>query len=162
MESIFQEDPILKMTKLKSSGWKCVKKIRNLSFLEPFINPRILQNICQKVLTFSCQKHYNQLIINYHGWHECKLPYRKWPWSIIFTGSGFKQILNTPTCITDQTSTLIDLIFVNNNQNISYKTVIPTGLSDHDLIACVRKVNNFSMNQKQYAIVAITIMTLML
>ena len=28
------------------------------------------------------------------------------------------------------------------NQNISYKTVIPTGLSDHDLIACVRKVNN--------------------
>ena len=43
---------------------------------------------------------------------------------------------------TDQTSSLIDLIFVNNNQNISYKTVIPTGLSDHDLIACVRKVNN--------------------
>ena len=60
----------------------------------------------------------------------------------IFTDNGFKQILNTPTRVTDQTSSLIDLIFVNNNQNISYKTVIPTGLSDHDLIACVRKVNN--------------------
>ena len=30
--------------------------------LEPFINP-VLQNICQKILTFSCQKHYNQLIV---------------------------------------------------------------------------------------------------
>ena len=59
----------------------------------------------------------------------------------IFTGNGFKQIRNAPTRVIDQTS-LIDLIFVNNNQNISYKTVIPTGLSDHDLIACVRKVNN--------------------
>ena len=53
----------------------------------------------------------------------------------IFTENGFKQILNTPTRVTDQTSLLIDLIFVNNNQNITYKTVIPTGLSDHDLIA---------------------------
>ena len=60
----------------------------------------------------------------------------------IFTDNGFKLILNTPTCVTDQTSSLIDLIFVNNNQNISYKTVTPTGLSDHHLIACVRKVNN--------------------
>ena len=28
------------------------------------------------------------------------------------------------------------------HKNISYKTVIPTGLSDHDLTACVRKLNN--------------------
>ena len=60
----------------------------------------------------------------------------------IFTDNGFKQILNTSTRVTDQTSSLTDLIFVNNNRNISYKTVIPTRLSDHDLIACVRKVNN--------------------
>ena len=31
----------------------------------------------------------------------------------IFTDNGFKEILNTPTCVTDQTSSLIDLIFVN-------------------------------------------------
>ena len=60
----------------------------------------------------------------------------------IFTDNGFKQILNTPMRVTDQTSSLIDLIFVNNNQNISYKTVIPTGLSHHDLITCVKKVIN--------------------
>ena len=28
----------------------------------------------------------------------------------IFTDNGFKQILNTPTRVTDQTSSLIDLI----------------------------------------------------
>ena len=60
----------------------------------------------------------------------------------ILTDNGFRQIFNTPTRVTDQTSSLFDLIYVNNNQNISYKTVIPTGISDHDLITCVRKVNN--------------------
>ena len=57
----------------------------------------------------------------------------------IFTDNGFKQILNTSTRVTDQTCSLI---FVNKNQNISYKTVIPTGLGYHDLIAFARKVNN--------------------
>ena len=37
-------------------------KNTNPFILEPFINP-VLQNICQKILTFSCQKHYNQLIV---------------------------------------------------------------------------------------------------
>ena len=37
----------------------------------------------------------------------------------IFTGSAFKQILNTPTRVTDQTSSLIDLIFVNNNSTLA-------------------------------------------
>ena len=101
------------------------------------------------ILTFSCQKHYDQLTVrrgesiimgdmnvNYliENDHEV-IKY-------IFTDNGFKQILNTPTRVTHQTSSLTHSIFVNNNQNISYKTVIPTGLSDHDLIACVRKVNN--------------------
>ena len=40
-----------------------LKNKKNLSFLGPFINPWILQNICQNILTFSCQKHYNQLIV---------------------------------------------------------------------------------------------------
>ena len=60
----------------------------------------------------------------------------------ILTDNGFKQVLNAATRVTDQTSSLIDLVFVNNYQNISYKTVIPTGLNGHDLIASVRKVNN--------------------
>jgi len=34
------------------------------------------------------------------------------------------------------------VIQTNNTSNISDKTVIPPGLSDHDLIACVRKMSN--------------------
>ena len=79
----------------------------------------------------------------------------------IFTDNGFKQILKTPTSVTDQTSSLIDLIFVNNYQNISYKTVIPTGLSDHDLIACVRKVNNVKYESETIRYRTIKIMTLL-
>ena len=68
----------------------------------------------------------------------------------IFVDDGFKQILNIPTRVTDQTSSSIDLIFLNDNQNISHKTVIPTELSDHDLIACVRKVNNVKYGYRDY------------
>ena len=78
----------------------------------------------------------------------------------IFTDNGFKQILNNPTRVTDQTS-LIDLIFVNNYQNISYKTVIPTGLRDYDLIACVRKVNNVKYESEIIRYRTIKIMTLL-
>ena len=73
----------------------------------------ILQNICQKILTFSNQKalqsidsekresiiigdmNVNYLIENDHEVIKD-----------IFTDNGFKQILNTPTCVTDQTSSL--------------------------------------------------------
>ena len=80
----------------------------------------------------------------------------------IFPENGFKQILNTPTRITDQTSSLIDLIYVNNKQNISYKTVTPTGVSGHDLIGCVRKVKNVKYESETIHYVTIKIMTLIL
>ena len=101
--------------------------------------------ICQKNLTFPCQKHYSQLResiimgdmnVNYLVENDGEVI------KDIFTDSGFKQILNNPTHVTDQTSLLIDLIFVNNSQHISYKTVISAELSDHDLIVCARKVDN--------------------
>ena len=60
----------------------------------------------------------------------------------IFTKNGYKQILKTPTRVTPTTATLIEVIQTNNPQNISYHAVIPYGLSDHDLTACVRKMNN--------------------
>lgn len=63
----------------------------------------------------------------------------------IFSDNGFKQIIDKPTRITDNTTTLIDLIQVNYKERICYKTVIPTGLSDHDLIACVRKANGVTI-----------------
>ena len=61
---------------------------------------------------------------------------------ISFTNNGFKQLLKTPTRITPTSATLIDIIHANNSQNISHTAVIPSSLSDHDLTACVRKMNN--------------------
>ena len=59
-----------------------------------------------------------------------------------FILNGFSQLINAPTRVTETTATLIDVIQTNCKNNISYSTVIPAGLSDHDLIGCVRKMNN--------------------
>ena len=60
----------------------------------------------------------------------------------IFQLNGFCQLIKTPTRVTETTATLIDVIFTNKKHNISHNTVIAAGFSDHDLIACVRKMNN--------------------
>ena len=60
----------------------------------------------------------------------------------IFTHNGYKKILKSPTRITRTSATLIDVILTNNQQNISHVETIPSALSDHDLTACIRKMNN--------------------
>ena len=53
---------------------------------------------------------------------------------------GLKQIIKQPTRITHTSSTLIDLIMKNSPSNIS--------LSDHDMIACNRKINAHRLEPK--------------
>ena len=55
-----------------------------------------------------------------------------------FQLNGFRQLIKTAT----RAATLIDVIYTNKEYNISHSTVITAGFSDHDLIACVRKMNN--------------------
>lgn len=62
----------------------------------------------------------------------------------IFKDNGFMQIIENPTRVTHTSATLIDIVQVNNKRNISYNSVIPAGLSDHDLILCVRKIHNIT------------------
>ena len=57
------------------------------------------------------------------------------------TQNGFKQLIKKPTRITQTSSTLIDLIITNKPSTISKSDVIATSLSDHDMVACVRKLN---------------------
>ena len=59
-----------------------------------------------------------------------------------FKINGFTQLLSTATRVTETSATLIDIIQTNKALNISHNTVIQAGLSDHDLIGCVRKMNN--------------------
>ena len=51
---------------------------------------------------------------------------------------NLKQLINSPTRITDSSSTLIDLIF-SNSDHITHQESLHFGLSDHNIIFCVRK-----------------------
>ena len=53
----------------------------------------------------------------------------------------FKQMITSSTRITEDTSTLIDLLFVNKPSNFPTANVIATSLSDHEIIFCSRKIN---------------------
>ena len=60
----------------------------------------------------------------------------------IISSYGLKQLITSPTRITNHSSTLIDVICSNEPQNISIAKSIPAGLSDHEMIGCVWKLNN--------------------
>ena len=59
----------------------------------------------------------------------------------IFKLNGFKQLINEPTRITDGTKTLIDVIYSNNVKKIAESIVIPSAISDHDIIGISRKLH---------------------
>ena len=61
---------------------------------------------------------------------------------------SLKQIITKPTRITDSTSTLIDIIACSNPSNISQSDVCPMSIGDHDMIGCVRKINNLRYKSK--------------
>lgn len=60
----------------------------------------------------------------------------------IIQQKGLTQIIKKPTRVTQDTKSLIDIIATNNPGSIAEQDVIPTSLSDHDLVGCVRKLNN--------------------
>ncbi|CAB3991987.1 Hypothetical predicted protein [Paramuricea clavata] len=53
----------------------------------------------------------------------------------------FSQLINAATRITKSSNTLLDLIATNFPQNISRSGVVCTGLSDHEMVYCIRKIN---------------------
>ena len=55
---------------------------------------------------------------------------------------GFTQLIIQPTRVTMNTSSLIDIIATNNPATIADTCVHPTSISDHDMVACLRKLNN--------------------
>ena len=60
----------------------------------------------------------------------------------LFKTLQFKQLINEPTLIATNASTLIDLIATNNPQNVSDSGFIPVSasLSYHEMIYCVQKL----------------------
>ena len=62
---------------------------------------------------------------------------------------GFEQMVDEPTRISESTETLIDIIVTNNPANIIKTEVIPTSIGDHDMVGCVRKLNNASFKPRK-------------
>ena len=52
----------------------------------------------------------------------------------------FKQLINTPTRETKSSSSLIDHIWTNSSGKVSQSGVIESGVSDHFIIFCTRKI----------------------
>ena len=55
----------------------------------------------------------------------------------LFKSLNLKQLINSPTRISKDSKSLIDLIAVNYPQNICDSGVVSTNLSDHELVYCV-------------------------
>ena len=50
------------------------------------------------------------------------------------TINGYKQVITKATCVTKDSSTLLDIIASNKPNNISHSGTIPASLSDHDMV----------------------------
>ena len=68
-------------------------------------------------------------------------PRKSKPFKDIMTSVGYKQTIKTSTRMTENSSTLNDLCFVNTPSRISKSVVLPLSQSDHDMIVCIRKIN---------------------
>ena len=66
----------------------------------------------------------------------------------IISSYNYKQLIDSATRITNNTSTLIDVILTNISKNIKNVITTPLSLSDHDLIGCVRKLNNHNTKSR--------------
>ena len=60
---------------------------------------------------------------------------------------GLKQLITSPTRITEKTSSLLDHILTNSHDKISQSGVIDAGLSDHQITYCTRKIIKEKFNE---------------
>ena len=60
----------------------------------------------------------------------------------IFKFLQFSQLMKKPTRTVQDSGTVLDLVSTNYPKNINNSGMIATGLSDHDLVFCVRKINS--------------------
>ena len=64
--------------------------------------------------------------------------------------NGLKQLLTLPTRITKNSMSLLDHVLTNSADRVSQFGVVDTGLSDHQLIYCTRKITRTKSNVHKY------------
>ena len=57
------------------------------------------------------------------------------------------QVINEPTRVTQHSKTLLDLCLTTTPEKVSASGVIRSGISDHDIVYMVRKLNHFRINR---------------
>ena len=62
---------------------------------------------------------------------------------------GYKQMIQKPTRIVEASESLIDVILTNKPSNVVKTEVIPTGIGDHDMVGCTRKMNRLRFKPRQ-------------
>ena len=70
---------------------------------------------------------------------------------IIRTFYSLTQLINVPTRVTQDSKGLLDIIATNNESSNVSTNVSPLSIGDHDMIGCVRNINNVHIesNNKQ-------------
>ena len=63
---------------------------------------------------------------------------------------GLKQLITSPTRVTENSSSLLDHVLTTFTDRVSQSGVVDTGLSGHQLIYCTRKVNRTKLNTHKY------------
>ena len=63
---------------------------------------------------------------------------------------GLKQLITSPTRVTENSSSLLDHILTNSTDRVSQSGVVDTSLSDHQLIYCTRKISRIKFNAHKY------------
>ena len=64
------------------------------------------------------------------------------PLKHIISSYGFCQQVDSPTRLSEESESLIDLVLSNMPQNICKTGILQCCLSDHELIGTIRKMNN--------------------
>ena len=63
---------------------------------------------------------------------------------------GLKQLITSPTRITENSSSLLDHILTNSTDRVSRSGVVDMSLSDHQLIYCTRRISRIKFNAHKY------------
>ena len=63
---------------------------------------------------------------------------------------ALKQLITSPTRVTENTSTILDHVLTNSHDRVSQSGVIDIGLSDHQLIYCTRKIVRPKVHEHNY------------
>ena len=148
-KSIGKADQISKMRNWSYFGLKSFKRTLKSFIIGTLYRPPVgskhlpanfvtLLNDCLITVKSECKETtiLRDVNANYINKKDCK------ELKELFDFYGFTQIINKPTRVTENSQTLIDVILTTKCSIVHAHDVIPTSISNHDMVGYVRKMNH--------------------